>query len=995
MLDPVGHLGGRITDDRGDPGASSHRLHAADHLAVEALLVEEALAGDDEIGGGDRVVEVELVGDELEARHELAAECEQRPGQSARRAAAVDLAHVDAVLLGVDLGDAFEPSLEQADLRRRGALLRAERRCRADEPRAHVARDEQLDAAQAVRCVDGPHRAEAAVGRRRPAEADDDLAGSGIEGEVDQLAGAGGRRGHRVVVVADQRQAGRGGHLDHCGATVQPPCSRDGISERSADRRRAVRSAENGERPLPAVRDGNLGAIVAEVPAGVADRSTRLSGGGRAAEFVHRGNHPHGTTLRAPVTYGPAPCPSPTSPRSTPPPRPSWCVTARPAPPNWSLRRSPLPQSRNPAVNAIIHPRYERAMEDAHAGVGERPVRRRAGGDEGPRRPAGRRAVPRRYPGPAAHRPSGDLRLGGVSPAARRRVHRHRSGQHAGVGEHDHHRATGARAVTQSVEPRPLDRRVVGRFGRCGGRGDRPRRPRQRRRRVDPHPRLGVRSRRAEGVARPGVRCAHRWRGLGRLVDERRGHSHRARCRGGARRARRLRAGRQVRRPAAAGPARRRGRRRSGSAAHRLHRLGRHRSRSIRSASPRSRPRPSCSQRSATTCPPTRRTCCPTRRWPQRFVAVIGAHTDADTRELEGMLGRAVTEDDLEPDNLFYGRLGRSVSARRLPRSARPGSTSGPASCCRGGTRSTAAAGFDLLVTPVLAGPPPRIGELVGKQGVHRVRALLQFTAQFNVSGQPAISLPLHWTPDGLPVGVQLVAAYGREDTARARRRAAGGGAAVGRSTPAARHRGRSRRALTGALAVRARQVQTLPCRHESSVTLRRAPANPDLPGSVSAPWPSPFASRPPCAPSPAARPPSRSRAPRWPRCWPTWRPPTPASSERLFDEEGGLRKFVNVFVADDDVRYLDGVDTKVPDGETVSIIPAVAGGYGSGTTKGPRTEVRGPSAQCPLRRRSASEPLRRADASPRPSIRSLPCRRRACRRRHPSPACRQRRPRW
>jgi sulfur-carrier protein len=52
-----------------------------------------------------------------------------------------------------------------------------------------------------------------------------------------------------------------------------------------------------------------------------------------------------------------------------------------------------------------------------------------------------------------------------------------------------------------------------------------------------------------------------------------------------------------------------------------------------------------------------------------------------------------------------------------------------------------------------------------------------------------------------------------------------------------------------------------------------------------------------------------------------------PGFGERLFDETGGLRKFVNVFVSDDDVRYLDGLDTKVPDGETVSIIPAVAGG--------------------------------------------------------------------
>ena len=48
---------------------------------------------------------------------------------------------------------------------------------------------------------------------------------------------------------------------------------------------------------------------------------------------------------------------------------------------------------------------------------------------------------------------------------------------------------------------------------------------------------------------------------------------------------------------------------------------------------------------------------------------------------------------------------------------------------------------------------------------------------------------------------------------------------------------------------------------------------------------------------------------------------------DRLLDEAGALRKFVNVFVSDDDVRYLDGLDTKVPDGETVSIIPAVAGG--------------------------------------------------------------------
>ena len=52
-----------------------------------------------------------------------------------------------------------------------------------------------------------------------------------------------------------------------------------------------------------------------------------------------------------------------------------------------------------------------------------------------------------------------------------------------------------------------------------------------------------------------------------------------------------------------------------------------------------------------------------------------------------------------------------------------------------------------------------------------------------------------------------------------------------------------------------------------------------------------------------------------------------PGFKDRLFDDDGALRKFVNLFVADDDVRFLQGLDTPVPDGETVSIIPAVAGG--------------------------------------------------------------------
>ena len=52
-----------------------------------------------------------------------------------------------------------------------------------------------------------------------------------------------------------------------------------------------------------------------------------------------------------------------------------------------------------------------------------------------------------------------------------------------------------------------------------------------------------------------------------------------------------------------------------------------------------------------------------------------------------------------------------------------------------------------------------------------------------------------------------------------------------------------------------------------------------------------------------------------------------PGFRERLFDDAGKLRRFVNVFVAEEDVRFLEGLDTKVADGQTVSIVPAVAGG--------------------------------------------------------------------
>jgi len=52
-----------------------------------------------------------------------------------------------------------------------------------------------------------------------------------------------------------------------------------------------------------------------------------------------------------------------------------------------------------------------------------------------------------------------------------------------------------------------------------------------------------------------------------------------------------------------------------------------------------------------------------------------------------------------------------------------------------------------------------------------------------------------------------------------------------------------------------------------------------------------------------------------------------PGFADRIFDADGGLRRFVNVFLADEDVRFLDGLGTPVVDGQTLSIVPAVAGG--------------------------------------------------------------------
>jgi len=159
------------------------------------------------------------------------------------------------------------------------------------------------------------------------------------------------------------------------------------------------------------------------------------------------------------------------------------------------------------------------------------------------------------------------------------------------------------------------------------------------------------------------------------------------------------------------------------------------------------------------------------------YGVIVATAMARQLQEVGRLAGREVTSDDVEPANWANAANGRSTSGvdylaalewmhaheRRM------------ASWWRGGLGSQRAvaenpAGFDLLLTPTIATLPPMIGHLSQRPGEDPIEAMMRivevipFTAQFNTSGQPAMSLPMGHSDGGLPIGSQLAAAYGRED---------------------------------------------------------------------------------------------------------------------------------------------------------------------------------------------------------------------------------------
>ena len=149
--------------------------------------------------------------------------------------------------------------------------------------------------------------------------------------------------------------------------------------------------------------------------------------------------------------------------------------------------------------------------------------------------------------------------------------------------------------------------------------------------------------------------------------------------------------------------------------------------------------------------------------FPPRFSALWSTNMAVAIEATSRMLGREPAASDYEAMNWAMAKFAESLSAVDYAKSVVA------TTAFRRSLQQWWANGFDLLVTPTLAQLPLAVGAIHNEPSspmdpMRVAGDFVAFTTAYNVSGQPAISLPLHWTNDGIPVGIQLVAGYGRED---------------------------------------------------------------------------------------------------------------------------------------------------------------------------------------------------------------------------------------
>jgi amidase len=139
------------------------------------------------------------------------------------------------------------------------------------------------------------------------------------------------------------------------------------------------------------------------------------------------------------------------------------------------------------------------------------------------------------------------------------------------------------------------------------------------------------------------------------------------------------------------------------------------------------------------------------------FANIVATSTASDVANLERIVGRELTEDDVEVDTLKFARWAKRLTALDYLQSFE---------WLRLWSRRVVSwwDEYDLLVTPTMGKAPAELGYLAGPGAGRRMRPWFQYTQQFNITGQPAISVPLHWNAERLPIGVQIVAAPYRED---------------------------------------------------------------------------------------------------------------------------------------------------------------------------------------------------------------------------------------